>query len=61
MFSDTFTGIAPGSVPLFLGMQAVGGVLAVGLVLALYPDAAEARSRLRGRPQAARRDASAPS
>lgn len=40
MFSDTFAGIAPGSVPGFLAAQLVGGVLGLGLVLALYPDAA---------------------
>jgi glycerol uptake facilitator-like aquaporin len=38
MFSDTFAGIAPGSVPPFLVAQAVGGVLGGALVLALYPD-----------------------
>ncbi|MCW2601328.1 MAG: channel transporter [Frankiales bacterium] len=37
--SDTFAGIAPESVPLFVGMQLVGGALAVGAVLLLYPDA----------------------
>ena len=37
MFSDTFAGIAPASVPMFLLMQVVGGVLALGLVRLLYP------------------------
>jgi glycerol uptake facilitator-like aquaporin len=37
MFSDTFAGIAPGSAPMFLAMQAVGGALALVLVRALYP------------------------
>ena len=37
MFSDTFAGIAPASVPLFVLMQLVGGVLALGLVRVLYP------------------------
>ena len=39
MFSDTFAGIAPASVPAFVAAQAVG--LCVGLVvtLAVYPDA----------------------
>jgi glycerol uptake facilitator-like aquaporin len=41
MFSDTFAGIAPGSVPAFLLAQLVGAVLGAGLVLALYPDAAD--------------------
>jgi arsenate reductase len=37
MFSDTFAGIAPASVPLFVAMQLVGGLAAVLLVRALYP------------------------
>jgi glycerol uptake facilitator-like aquaporin len=36
-FSDTFAGIAPGSVPGFVGAQLVGTVVAVGLVAWLYP------------------------
>ena len=40
MFSDTFTGISPASVPPFLVAQLVGGLLGAGLVLALYPDVA---------------------
>jgi len=38
MFSDTFAGIAPGSVPGFVAAQLAGGALGAGLVLALYPD-----------------------
>jgi glycerol uptake facilitator-like aquaporin len=38
MFSDTFAGIAPASVPGFVVAQLVGGVLAIGIVRALYPD-----------------------
>ncbi len=37
--SDTFAGIAPGSVPPFVAAQLVGAGLAVGAVLVLYPDA----------------------
>jgi arsenate reductase len=37
MFSDTFAGIAPSSVPSFLGAQVVGGVLAFVVIKALYP------------------------
>lgn len=37
--SDTFAGIAPSSAPLFVVMQLLGGVLAVGAVRLLYPDA----------------------
>lgn len=37
IFSDTFAGIAPASVPLFIACQLLGGILAVGLVRVLYP------------------------
>ncbi|TQL69034.1 glycerol uptake facilitator-like aquaporin [Nocardioides albertanoniae] len=37
VFSDTFAGIAPGSVPAFVAAQALGAVVGVVLVLALYP------------------------
>ncbi len=37
--SDTFAGIAPGSVLPFVAAQVVGAALAVGAVLLLYPDA----------------------
>jgi glycerol uptake facilitator-like aquaporin len=36
-FSDTFAGIAPASVPLFVAMQLAGGAVAVVLVRVLYP------------------------
>jgi glycerol uptake facilitator-like aquaporin len=39
MFSDTFAGIAPSSVPAFVAFQLVGAVVAIVLVRALYPDA----------------------
>src|SRR5204863_212779 len=42
MFSDTFAGIAPAWVPGFTAMQIVGGLVAFGLVRALYPDASPA-------------------
>ena len=38
MFSDTFAGIEPGSVPGFVLAQFVGGVVALALVWALYPE-----------------------
>src|SRR5512141_890069 len=41
MFSDTFAGISPGSVPGFVGAQLVGAVVAVGLVGWLYPHIGE--------------------
>ena len=37
MFSDTFAGIAPSSVPSFIGAQILGGALAVVAIKALYP------------------------
>ena len=44
MFSDTFAGIAPASVPAFIVAQLAGGVLAWIVIRSLYPDltAAEA-------------------
>ncbi|MFP5218627.1 MAG: aquaporin [Actinomycetes bacterium] len=39
--SDTFAGIAPSSVAMFVLMQLVGGALAYGVVRLLYPHAAE--------------------
>jgi glycerol uptake facilitator-like aquaporin len=38
MFSDTFAGIAPASVPSFAAAQLVGGVIAIGVLRVLYPD-----------------------
>jgi len=37
MFSNTFAGIAPSSVPTFVLAQVVGGVMAFGVILVLYP------------------------
>ena len=39
MFSNTFAGIAPASVAMFVLMQLVGGALGYALVLGLYPNA----------------------
>lgn len=41
MFSDSFAGIAPASVPLFVLSQLVGGALAVALVRYFWPSVAE--------------------
>jgi arsenate reductase len=38
MFSNTFAGIAPSSVPSFVAAQVVGGALAVIVIKVLYPD-----------------------
>ncbi len=37
MFSDTFAGISPSSVAAFVGFQLLGGVVAFGVIRALYP------------------------
>jgi len=41
MFSDSFAGIDPASVPGFVIAQLVGGAVGVGLIRVLYPDVAE--------------------
>jgi len=41
--SDTFAGIAPASVPLFVLMQLVGGALGLALLAVLHPRAQEVR------------------
>ena len=42
VFSDTFAGISPGSVPGFVVAQLVGGAVALALVRYLYPGVADA-------------------
>ena len=44
MFSDTFAGIAPSSVPGFVLAQLVGGLVAIELIRALYPDITRAEA-----------------
>jgi arsenate reductase len=44
MFSNSFAGIAPSSVPSFIAAQVVGGVLAIGLINVLYPDITSAEA-----------------
>jgi len=44
MFSDTFAGISPASVPMFVLMQLVGGGLALGALRLLHPTPSEASS-----------------
>jgi glycerol uptake facilitator-like aquaporin len=39
IFSDTFAGIAPASVPAFVAAQIVGAAVGLGVVLIVYPDA----------------------
>ena len=40
MFSNTFAGIAPASVPPFIVAQLIGAAVAIGVIRALYPDIA---------------------
>ena len=44
MFSDTFAGIEPASVPMFVLMQVLGAALAIVVVRVLYPAAALANT-----------------
>lgn len=41
MFSDTFAGIAPGSVPGFVLAQLIGAAVGIGLLLILFPTAGQ--------------------
>ncbi len=44
MFSNSFAGIAPTSVPSFISAQIIGGVLAFGLIKGLYPGITKAEA-----------------
>jgi glycerol uptake facilitator-like aquaporin len=44
MFSNTFAGIAPSSVPSFISAQIIGGLLVFGLVRGLYPGITKAEA-----------------
>lgn len=44
MFSDTFAGIAPASVPAYVVAQLLGGVIAIGAIRTLYPDVSPAEA-----------------
>jgi glycerol uptake facilitator-like aquaporin len=46
VFSDTFAGIAPSSVPLFVGAQFIGAAAGLALVRFLFTDAAIAADRV---------------
>lgn len=68
MFTDTFTGIDPSSVPAFVAAQAVGGVVGILLVLALFPTTAHPETAYLTQPphqvpadSAARREVPVPS
>jgi glycerol uptake facilitator-like aquaporin len=49
MLSDTFAGIAPASVPGFIGAELVGALLAIGLVAWLYPRTGKSSDRAVGK------------
>jgi hypothetical protein len=44
VFSDSFAGIAPASVPGFVAAQLVGGLVAIAVIRALYPDVTPAEA-----------------
>ena len=44
MFSDTFAGIAPSSVPPFIAAEIIGGALAIVVIKALYPRLTQAEA-----------------
>jgi glycerol uptake facilitator-like aquaporin len=46
IFTDTFAGIAPASVPGFVCAQLIGGTLGTSLALLLYPDTATAAAHI---------------
>jgi arsenate reductase len=46
MFTDTFSGIAPASVPGFVAFQLVGAVVATATIRVLYPDAGRIAPRV---------------
>lgn len=52
MFSNTFAGISPGSVPMFIVMQLVGGAVALVLVRVLYPEAPQIAAEIVDQPAA---------
>jgi len=56
MFSDTFAGIDPSSVAIFVLMQLIGAALAVGAVALLYPRASLAAPDPETRPTGALRE-----
>ena len=48
--TDTFTGIAPSSAPMFIAMQLVGAAIAIGLIRLLYPQPTPAAQILQESP-----------
>jgi glycerol uptake facilitator-like aquaporin len=52
MFSNTFAGIAPASVPGFVAPRLIGGALGIGLIRALYPNVTREQAADAALPQA---------
>jgi glycerol uptake facilitator-like aquaporin len=50
MFSDSFAGIAPASVALFVLMQLIGGLLGFGAIRVLYPNADDLAAQIAADP-----------
>ena len=50
MFSNSFAGIAPASVAMFVAMQLLGGILGYPAIRALYPDAPAVAAELAADP-----------
>lgn len=50
VFTDTFAGIAPGSVPLYIGAQVTGAALGLCLVITLFPQHATTKPAVVSRP-----------
>jgi glycerol uptake facilitator-like aquaporin len=50
MLSNTFAGIAPSSVPAFIGAQALGGAMGFGMIRLLYPSVSPTPVPAGGRP-----------
>jgi arsenate reductase len=44
MFSDSFAGIAPSSVPVFIAAQVGGGIAGVAIIKILYPELTPAQA-----------------
>ena len=60
MFSNTFAGIAPVSVAMFVAMQLVGGILGYTAIRVLYPDANAVATELTAHPTTATRNGLSP-
>ncbi|MEV0296053.1 MIP/aquaporin family protein [Nocardia sp. NPDC050710] len=51
IFSDTFAGIAPATVPAFIAAQIVGAAIGLGLIGLIYPDPAPAENVVTPHPE----------